>query len=97
MLMSSNCQWLEREFIWTDRTAQRYMAAAEHFDGKTDIMSDLPATSVYELAAKSTPEETRQEIVDLLDSGNSSKIGRSKFSRVCLVRQLPVFYPEVVR
>lgn len=31
-------QWLEQTFPFTDRTAQRWMNAAERYGGKTDIM-----------------------------------------------------------
>ncbi|MCX5579110.1 DUF3102 domain-containing protein, partial [Kaistia terrae] len=43
--------WLEAEFGWTDRTARNYMLAAEAFETKTEIISDLPATVVYQLAS----------------------------------------------
>ncbi|MCX5580525.1 DUF3102 domain-containing protein, partial [Kaistia terrae] len=43
--------WLAAEFGWTDRTARNYMQAAEAFETKTEIISDLPATVVYQLAS----------------------------------------------
>jgi hypothetical protein len=55
-------QWLEQTFPFTDRTAQRWMNAAERYGGKTDIMSVLNDTVLLMLAAPSTPEEVRQEI-----------------------------------
>jgi hypothetical protein len=55
--------WLAAEFDWTERTAQRFMAAAEAFRDNPDTVSDLPPTMVYALAAPSTPTAIRQEVV----------------------------------
>src|SRR5512147_1843379 len=55
-------QWLEQCFPFTDRTAQRWMNAAERYAGKTDIVSVLNDTVLMLLAAPSTLEEVRQEI-----------------------------------
>ena len=62
--------WLKTEFAWTDRQARRFMQAHEVFGRKTDTMSDLDhfienidATSLYRLAAPSTPEEAREEVM----------------------------------
>src|SRR5262245_16411051 len=51
--------WLEAEFGWTERTARNFMAVAEAFGPKTEIISDLAIapTAAYLLAAPSTPEE----------------------------------------
>src|SRR4051794_37426713 len=49
-------RWLAAEFQWTERSAQRYIQAYEVFrEVKSDIVSVLPATLVYQLAAPSTP------------------------------------------
>ena len=61
--------WLEAEFGWSERTAQNYMAAAAAFEGKTAIVADLPLTTVYSLAASSTPEPVRAEIVQRIEAG----------------------------
>jgi len=58
--------WLQAEFGWTDRTARNYMAAAEAFRDKTEIISDLPATVVYQLASPSTPTAARDAVVSRL-------------------------------
>jgi len=61
--------WLQAEFNWDERTAQRYMGAAEAFGGKSDTVSELPPTMIYALASPSTPPAVRDEIVRKLDSG----------------------------
>src|SRR5262245_14164338 len=37
-------RWLEAEFQWNDRTAQRYMAAYTTLGPKSDTVSELPPT-----------------------------------------------------
>ncbi len=72
-------QWLEQTFPFTDRTAQRWMNAAERYGGKTDIMSVLNDT-VLMLAAPSTPEEVRQEIEARAAAGEKITMPRSSAS-----------------
>ncbi|MCZ6893194.1 MAG: hypothetical protein O7H40_03980, partial [Gammaproteobacteria bacterium] len=53
----------------TTRTAQRYIQAAEWAKGKNDIVSHLPPTTIYLLAAPSTPAEFTERVVADLDAG----------------------------
>jgi hypothetical protein len=62
-------QYLQSEFDMTERTAQRYMAAAERFGGKSDTVSNLPPTLVYKLAAKSTPEDVVRQVIERSHNG----------------------------
>lgn len=48
--------WLQTEFEMTDRHARNFMNVAARFSRKTEIISDLPVTVIYELAAPSTPD-----------------------------------------
>ncbi len=59
--------WLSVEFGMTDRTARNYMSAAAAFKDKPEIISVLPAATVYALAA--APDETRAAVVTKLESG----------------------------
>jgi hypothetical protein len=61
--------WLKAEFGWSERMAQRYVGAAEKLGEKADTVSDLGAKAVYALSAKSTPQETRDDIVARLEHG----------------------------
>jgi hypothetical protein len=47
--------WLDKEFGWTERTAQRFI----NVGSKSDKLSDLnvPVSGLYLLAAPSTPAE----------------------------------------
>ncbi len=62
-------KWLEDEFDWTRQTAFRYMNAATHFGGKCNIVLHLSPTTIYELAAPSTPDEVRDKLVKRLEKG----------------------------
>ena len=66
-------RWIEAEFKWDERTARRYMQAAKVLGGKSDIVSDLPATAIYALSAASTPEPIRAEVIKRLEDGDSIK------------------------
>jgi len=62
--------WLEREFGWTERTAQRFMqvhALAAKSENFTDL--DLPVSGLYLLARPSTPDECRTEVIDRAQNG----------------------------
>jgi hypothetical protein len=63
--------WLDREFAWKERTAQRYINVYEAFgsnpSGLTDL--ELPLEGLYLLAAPSTPPETRAEIIKQAEAG----------------------------
>lgn len=55
--------WIKTEFGMTEKTAQRYMSIAREY--KNDMVSNLPPTVLYALAAKSTPPEVRAEAIEM--------------------------------
>src|SRR5262249_44039327 len=64
--------WLDANFSWRDRTARHFMRAFELV--KSEKFSDfgqvdLPVTALYLLAAPSTPETLRAEILDRAKAG----------------------------
>lgn len=61
--------WLETEFGWNERHAQRLINVAERF--KYDNLSDLTIapSALYLLAAPSTPEEVRAEAIEIAEAG----------------------------
>jgi hypothetical protein len=61
--------WLREEFDWTERTAQRFMQVAAVFGDKSDIVSDLQPTILYQLSARSTPETIISKVVRQLEAG----------------------------
>lgn len=63
--------WLAAEFGWTERTARNFMAVAERFGPKTEIISDLTIqpTAAYLLAAPSAPDEAREAAIERAEAG----------------------------
>jgi hypothetical protein len=63
--------WLEAEFGWSPKTAQRLMDVAEQFGSRNDIVSEMKISviALYLLAAASTPFEARQEAIDRAEHG----------------------------
>lgn len=70
--------WLESEFGWTDRTAQRFMNVANSF--KNDNLSDLNigTSALYMLSEPSTPEPARQEAIERAEKGESVSYSDAK-------------------
>jgi hypothetical protein len=60
--------WLDSEFGMTDRHARNFMNVASRFGSKSEIISDLPVTVIYELASPSTPDN----VIDMVEAGTIS-------------------------
>lgn len=65
--------WLAAEFGWTDRTARNFMAVAEKFGPKSEIIADLKIapTAAYLLAAPSAPDQARQKAIERAEAGET--------------------------
>jgi Protein of unknown function (DUF3102) len=91
-------RWLAAEFKWSDRHARRFMAAHQTF-GKTDIMSEfasfLEPTAVYELAAPSTPEPARQEVLAKVERGE--KVTTKEVKATVERHKQPLSKPQKMR
>jgi hypothetical protein len=63
--------WLRAEFGWTERTAQNFMAVAQAFGPKNEMISDLTIqpTAAYLLAAPSAPDEAREVAIERAEAG----------------------------
>jgi hypothetical protein len=61
--------WLEHEFDWSEKTAQRFMAVATRF--KSDKLSDLvmAPSALYLLAQASTPDSVVTSVLERAESG----------------------------
>lgn len=62
-------EWITSEMGLTPRTAQNFMQAATRLGHKSEIVSHLPPTTLYQLAAPSTPAPVRQQIVERIEAG----------------------------
>ncbi|WP_167315907.1 DUF3102 domain-containing protein [Brucella microti] len=70
--------WIEAEFRMTDRTALNFIRVAEHYNGKSETISDLNATALYELAAPSTPQSVREQVEELIVDGQKVTVADVK-------------------
>jgi Protein of unknown function (DUF3102) len=59
--------WLEQEFGWKDRTAQRFMSVARALTSNASGLTDLDASleAVYSLASPTTPPEVIHDVAAL--------------------------------
>lgn len=64
-------KWVEGALGMTARSAQNYMQAASVLGDKSETVSLLPPTTLYKLAAPSTPAPLRDEIVRRLEAGEA--------------------------
>ena len=63
--------WLDAEFGMSDRTARRYMLAAETLGSISDTVSDLPVKVLHALAAPSTPPEVKEAVLAEIEAGET--------------------------
>jgi vacuolar-type H+-ATPase subunit I/STV1 len=62
-------EWIEFEFEMKERTAQNFMRVAETFGGKSAKFADLKPSVLYALAAPSTPEPVREQVIEKATNG----------------------------
>src|SRR5271154_5822542 len=65
--------WVEREFSWTERTARNFTSAYELARSESANIADLgiDVSSLYLLAAPSTPEKARVEVLRRAEAGDA--------------------------
>src|SRR5215831_1107977 len=62
--------WLKAEFGWSDQQARRFMHIFERKSELNKLLNaDLPISALYLLAAPSTPETARTEIIERAQGG----------------------------
>jgi hypothetical protein len=66
--------WLQREFGWSDDTALRFMQVGELAESRNVRDLNLPISGLYLLAAPSTTEEARQEVIARAESGGRMSV-----------------------
>lgn len=63
-------QWVEAELGWSIRTAYNYLSVFLQFGNRANFAQlGLPTSAMYVLAAQSTPEEAREEILQRAEQG----------------------------
>ena len=67
--------WLKREFKWSRQSADNFIHVYEaHAQGKLPTRWQLPLNAFYLLAAPSTPEEARTEIIERAEAGEKLSV-----------------------
>jgi Protein of unknown function (DUF3102) len=63
--------WLEREFDWSRQTADNFIHVFESFGQIANVVGnlDIDCRSLYLLAAPSTPQEARDEVIERAEDG----------------------------
>jgi hypothetical protein len=62
--------WVKSELGISPRTAQNFMNAANHLGSKSELISHLPPTVVYALAAPSMPGDVRATLMEVAEKGD---------------------------
>jgi len=70
--------WLEREFGWGDDTALNFMRCHQLAESRNFRDLSLPISGLYLLAAPSTPEQARQQVIERAESGERLSVGDVK-------------------
>jgi len=70
--------WLDREFGWEETTAQRFMRVHKLAQSKSGKLPDLPVSAIYLLAAPSTPEPAKTEIIERAKAGEALRANEVK-------------------
>jgi hypothetical protein len=61
--------WLKREFGWSADTALRFMQVADFTENRNLRDLEIPVSGLYHLAAPSTPEAARDEVIERSEAG----------------------------
>jgi hypothetical protein len=75
--------FLETEFGWTVKTAERYMAAAEVADvfdnlSKTEVLDDFPVSALYLLGQHQVPKPVVEDIIKGAERGKPQTLSGVK-------------------
>jgi Protein of unknown function (DUF3102) len=65
--------WIEHELRWNERTARNFISVYQFARSKSANFSDLRlgVSAFYLLAAPSTPEEARDKVISLVETGGA--------------------------
>lgn len=87
--------WVEREFAWKERTARNLMMVYECFKSANFADLQIEASALYLIAAPSTPEPVRTEIIRRAESGEpvthaGAKALRREFKETGVIQARPL-------
>ena len=73
--------WLQREFEWSEQTARQFMQVyrwSKTVENKNFVFSQMATSALYLLAAPSTPNEVREEVMNLVEEGEKISYTQAK-------------------
>jgi cell division protein FtsB len=70
--------WLDHEFKWTDDTARNFMRVFELSKSRNFRDLSLPVSALYMIAAPSTPDEVRDEVLERAQAGEPVSVAEIK-------------------
>lgn len=70
--------WLEFEFSWSTSSATKFMQVAEQFRCVNFTHLNITASTLYLIAAPSTPQEARAEVLKRASSGENVSYTKAK-------------------
>jgi hypothetical protein len=70
--------WLDAQFGWSDQSALNYMRVYEMAKSKNFLNLDISISALHILAAPSTPEEARDEIIERAKAGENIPVADVK-------------------
>jgi hypothetical protein len=80
--------WLDREFGWSADTAERFIRLNKLADQIPQIAEyDIPVSGLYQLAAPSTPESARTEVITRAEAGE--RMGRAEVQAIVATHSTP--------
>src|SRR5258707_7248460 len=71
-------QWIDQEFGWDEKTARNLLNVHAFVEKKSGNFPDLPVSGLYLLAAPSTPEEVRQQVIERAENGERLSVKHVK-------------------
>jgi hypothetical protein len=74
----SYTDWLDVEFGLSERSAQRFVSVSERLGVKSNKLSVLPPSTLYLLAAPSTPDEAIQAVEKRIEAGERIRVATVK-------------------
>ena len=94
-------EWIEREFAWNRMSAERFMRVHEQFKMHNLCNLEIDVSALYLIAAPSTPEPVRVEVMRRAESGEvvtheAAQIIRQEFRENGAVPPITKSLPQLI-
>jgi hypothetical protein len=94
-------EWIKREFDWGERTARNFMMVHERFKSANFADLQIDVSALYLIAAPSTPEPARKEVVRRAENGEAvshegARALVQRFQETGEIPDIKVSLPEMI-